>query len=72
MDNEKAAQVMLYGGSGSAVYFAWGDFVGMIGGLLIGLAGLGIAWYYQRQRNKREQERHEYEMGRIAGEKELS
>ena len=59
---EKPGQILLYGGSGTAAYYAWPDVVGMLGGLLVGLIGLGITWYYQRQRNKREQERHERDM----------
>lgn len=62
MDGEKTGLMMLYGGSGSAVYFAWGDFIGMAGGIFVGLVGLAITYYFQRRRDKREQAEHERRM----------
>lgn len=33
--------------------------IGLIAGILIGLAGLLVNWFYQYRRDRREQERHE-------------
>lgn len=48
---EKATTVATYGGGGAAVYFGFtpGEWqvIGIVGGLLIGLAGLGLNAMFQ-------------------------
>lgn len=72
---EKAAPVMTYGGGTTVVAFSldW-NAVGVIVGILIGLAGLGLQWYYEhrefksaafykRREDERQQAIHEHQMG---------
>lgn len=52
-----------YAGAGTSVvgWFASNEFA-VIGGLVIGFAGLIVNWYYKHKRDKREQEEHEIKM----------
>lgn len=62
---EKLGQGMTYGGGGSAILFGLdANTIGMLCGVLIGVAGLLITWYYQRRRDAREQEAHDQLMRR--------
>jgi hypothetical protein len=60
---EKASATVAYGGGGTAVYFGltageW-QVVGVIGGILIGLAGLGVNAFFKHQHLKLARERSE-------------
>lgn len=39
--------------------------IGIIIGIVVGLAGLALQWYYGRQRNRREQELHRLQVLRL-------
>lgn len=60
---EKAAPLMTYGGGTSTVVFAltWNE-IGVIVGILIGLAGLGLQWYYKAREDSRAQVLHDLRM----------
>lgn len=60
---EKAAPVMTYGGGTSTVVFAlnWNE-IGVIVGILIGLVGLILQWYYKAREDGRAQALHDLQM----------
>jgi lysozyme family protein len=58
---EVFAKSMTLGGSGTAVYFGWDTFAALCG-VVIAAAGLGLSWYFQRKRDRREQEAHDRRM----------
>lgn len=60
---EKAAPVMTYGGGTSTVLFAltWNE-IGVIVGILIGLGGLLLQWYYKAREDGRAQALHDLQM----------
>lgn len=63
MNAEKSALAMTYGGSGAALWFGWDvNMVGMVAGVLIGLAGLALSWYFKRRQDRREQAEHDWRM----------
>ena len=63
--NETVAKTMAYGGGGGAFLFGLdANTIGMIGGLIIGVVGLLLTWYYQRRRDKREQAEYDFRMGK--------
>lgn len=43
--------------------------VGVLVGILVGLAGICLQWYFLSRRDKREREAHEFKMRPIKGEK---
>lgn len=53
-----------YAGSGSAV-LGWlmSNEFAVVGGLLIGFAGLLVNWYYKRKSDRRKQAEHDARMG---------
>ena len=58
-----AAKTATYGGGASAMYFGLtANEVAAFGGLLIGLIGLCVQWYYNRRRDAREREMHVMEI----------
>jgi Na+/glutamate symporter len=63
--NETIAKGMTYGGSGGAFLFGMdSNTIGMICGVIIGVAGLLLTWHYQRRRDKREQAEYDFRMGK--------
>lgn len=49
----RAAQTALYGGGGTAVFFGlssgeW-QAIGVLAGVVVGVAGLAVTWYYKRK-----------------------
>lgn len=52
-----------YGGASTTVvsWFLSSEF-GMLMGILIGLGGLGVNWYYRHKQDKRDQAEHEKRM----------
>lgn len=66
MNPEKIGSGMTYCGGGWAFFCGLdANTIGMILGVLIGLVGLGISWYYQRKRDVREQTEHDARMGKL-------
>ena len=62
---EKLPPAMTYGGGGSAFLFGFdSNFIGMVAGVVIGLIGVALTWYYKRKQDKREQALFEWQMGR--------
>ena len=59
-----AASKATYGGAGASVvsWFLSSEF-GMLMGILIGVVGLGINWYYKHKQDKREEVEHARRMG---------
>ena len=59
-----AASKATYGGAGASVisWFLSSQF-GMLRGILIGLVGLGVNWYYKHKEDKRRQAEHNQRMG---------
>ena len=51
------------GASTSVVAWMLSSEFGILVGVLLGLGGFGINWYYQHKRNKREQDEHDRRMG---------
>lgn len=53
-----------YGGASASVvsWFLSSEF-GMLMGILIGVVGLGINWYYKHKEDKRRQAEHDRRMG---------
>jgi hypothetical protein len=48
-----AGSKMTFGGAGTAVFFGiTAEFWGVICGLIVGLAGLGINWYYKAKAHR--------------------
>lgn len=63
---EKTAQAMTYGGSGGAFLFGLdSNTVGMICGVVIGVIGLVLTWYFQRKKDKREEAEHQRRMAKL-------
>lgn len=58
-----AASKATYGGAGASVvsWFLSSEF-GMLMGILIGVVGLGINWYYKHKEDRRRQEEHDHNM----------
>lgn len=55
-----------YGGAaGSGVSWFLSSEFGIVVGILIGVAGFTVNWYYSRKRDAREQEEHDVRMARI-------
>lgn len=59
-----AASKATYGGASASVisWFLSSQF-GMLMGILIGLVGLGVNWYYKHKEDKRRQAEHNQRMG---------
>ncbi len=56
---EKIAPAMTYGGGTGAVIFGMdANTVGMIAGVVIGVLGLLLTWFYKRREDKRRQSEH--------------
>lgn len=56
---EKVGHGMTYGGGTTAVLFGMdANTLGVIAGVVIGILGLLITWYFQRRRDQREQAEH--------------
>lgn len=55
----KTAQV---GGAGSVLSWLASSEAGVVLGILIGIVGLGVQFYYRRKQDKREQEEHDAKM----------
>jgi hypothetical protein len=51
------------GASTSVVAWMLSSEFGILVGVLLGLGGFGVNWYYQHKRNKREQAEHDRRMG---------
>jgi hypothetical protein len=53
-----------YGGASASVvsWFLSSQF-GVLMGILIGVVGLGVNWYYKHKEDKRQQQEHERRMG---------
>lgn len=60
---EKAAPMMTYGGGTTTVVFSlnWNE-VGVIAGILIGVGGLALQWYYKAKEDGRAQTLHDLQM----------
>ncbi len=60
----KAAPVATYGGSATAILGGINDMntIAVIGGILIGLAGFFLNWYYKAKHDRREQTEHNLRM----------
>lgn len=58
------ASKVTYGGAGASVisWFMSSEF-GMLMGILIGVIGLGVNWYYKHKEDCRRQEEHNRRMG---------
>lgn len=54
-----------YGGASTSVvsWFLSSEF-GMIMGILIGLTGLGVNWYYKHKEDRRREEEHRKKLGK--------
>jgi hypothetical protein len=61
----KMAQV---GGWGAFISFLLSERGVALAGILIGVIGLGIQWWYRRKQDKREQAEHVARMGMYGGE----
>lgn len=63
---ERASAVTYVGALGSI--FSWAARIdwGVVGGLLLGFAGLVVNWYFKRQANKRAEEAHRLWKDKIA------
>ena len=61
-------KVGAYGGGASALIFGLSasEFAAIVGAL-VAIAGLLVQWYFNRRRDRREQEEHEARMRDLAG-----
>jgi len=69
---DAGSKITLIGSAGSVIGWLNSNSAGMWLGILIGLAGLGINWYFKREEsklrredNKRKQEAHEAWMAKL-------
>lgn len=52
-----------YGGAGASVVgWLMSSEFGVVAGIIIGIAGFCVNWYYRHKQDKREQEEHERKM----------
>ena len=59
INTEYVAQTMTYGGAGTAVVAGLSlSEVGVIIGIVVGIVGLCLQWYYAHRRDLREAEQH--------------
>lgn len=60
------AKATYTGASTSVVAWFLSSQFGVLFGILLGLAGLAVNWFYRHRQDKREQAEHEKRMGREA------
>lgn len=65
------AQKVGVSGAGVAVYGGWSaNEIAAFGGLLVGIIGVVVAWYFKRKEDRRNQLLHDIRMRHYSGDRE--